>query len=137
MKIIQRKCMDYDKRYFSLKNRGEEKVGDGEISFIFSTVFVKMHYSQLFNQPLTMGESFNYFSQNLSYKLFNMKDFLNIQKCPNKYSAITEFKLFVESLKNNTNKTESYEKARVFANTIIRDNYAVKFFFFICVLYYY
>lgn len=64
-----------------------------------------------------------------------MKDFLNIQKFPNKYSSIIEFKLFVESLKNNNNKTEPYEKARVFANTIIRDNYAAKVFFFICVLY--
>lgn len=62
MKIIQRKCTDYDKRYFSLKNRGEEKVEDDEISFIFLTVFVKRHCSQLFNKQLTMGELFNYFS---------------------------------------------------------------------------
>ncbi|CAO3676792.1 unnamed protein product [Rhizopus stolonifer] len=72
-----------------------------------------------------MGELFAYFSEHASYQLFDIIKFLDLQRCPTKQSAIINFKLFVEGIKDSKDKRESSKKAKAFANAIINDNYEI------------
>ncbi|KAI8641589.1 hypothetical protein BD408DRAFT_444169 [Parasitella parasitica] len=72
-----------------------------------------------------MGELFEYFSEHASYQLFDIIKFLDIQGCPTKHSAVANFKLLVEGIKDTKDKKESSKKARAFAHAIIKDNFGI------------
>ncbi|KAL9536882.1 hypothetical protein MBANPS3_012284, partial [Mucor bainieri] len=72
-----------------------------------------------------MGRLFDYFAQHASYDRFQIEEFLKIQSCPTKASAVKNFKAFIDMVSKSTVEDTKYKRAKAFAIQIRNDKHAV------------